>query len=136
MCEVSRQGNIGLRADLYLNTGIENCQRTGIFLNSSDKSVTVKTAGTSFQVPAGKSITVPVGPEIRVTGGGRGVLVWTVTSAVLAAQMTEAPPMQEETAGVKWLETGATITLSAGTYSKLVFIDRGGSGGVVGGGAV
>lgn len=133
MCEQSRQGTLGLPYSGPIQTGIEACQRTGVFLNSSNKAVRIRTGGVSFMVAPGTSATIPISQDIWVEGKGAGLFVWTVTSAVLAAQVLEAPAVQGQEAAPKdddgpqvlFFEpafAGGKIELkiSHGGYSKLV----------------
>ena len=118
---------VGAPHSNVLHTGIEQYQRTGVFINSTSKALTVRTAGTQFSIPAGKAATVPVGQDIYLDAKGKGAITWTVTSAVLAAQVQDAPHVQEqdEAAGSQVLEhPGATLLLSSGSYTKLVLVNQ------------
>lgn len=135
MCEKSRQGSFGGPAEFVnLTTGIEQCQRSGTFINSTSAALKVRTEGMTFSIPAGKSGTVPVGPDVQLHASGKGAVAWALTSAVLPAQINDAPsigaqddPTPAESAEVKLHTNNGTVklTLDTGTYSKFVIMQAG-----------
>ena len=127
MCkDASANGVESLPYSGKIKTGIEPCQKSGVFINSSNRAAVVESNGLAFTVGAGKSVTMPIGADLAVKGTGDGLFSWTVTSAVLAAQVQTAPTLGTAgtAPGAQVLEhPGATLLLSSGSYTKLVIID-------------
>ena len=129
MCqEVSRQGSIGAPYTGSINTGMEDCQRSVVILNNTDKSVKFTCSGIKYTVPAGKAATLPVGLGVlNFEALGRGLISYTVTSSVLPASLADAPAVNENYGLTSMNQTflvangGLVIDLSGGDYTKLVF---------------
>lgn len=127
MCEKTASGTVSAPADFEIQTGIAECQRSGVFMNGTSGAVTVTSNGVRYGVAPGQAVTVPVGRGVRVTATGDGVVVWTVTSAALGAQVAQAPQIGESGTGARVLlfppsERPLGVLLGSGSYSKLVFI--------------
>lgn len=127
MCEKTASGTVSAPADFEIQTGLAECQRSGVFINGTTGAVVVMSNGIRYAVPVGKAATIPVGRGVRVTGHGDGVVVWTVTSAALPAQLSDAPAVNDQGGGsvllFEYQDEGA-ITLSSGSYNKLMFIGK------------
>lgn len=124
MCEKSAMGVQGTPYNGGLNTGLEECQRSGVFINGSRAPLAIATAGIISIVPPGKVATIPVSSDIRLrSDADSGVISWTVTSAVLPAQLADAPTGELHTDNRTFTvpNTGTVIRLASGDYSKLVF---------------
>lgn len=138
MCEKSRHGVLGAPHAETLLSDIEDCQRSGVFVNGTDGEVIVQTDGIAYVVPPARAATVPVSPDVFLRATGRGAVSWTLTTAVLAAQLSEAPAMRPVSSGngggegaapistelmaLPESESGVIVDLSSGNYHKLVFI--------------
>lgn len=132
MCEKSSSGQKTGPFYGMLTTGIEQCQRSGVFVNGTRAPVEVQTGGMRYSVPSGKAATVPVSQDVRLKIDAPGMVGWTVTSAVLPAQLVDAPAVAdapEAPQGGAVLvtqqpdQTGCMeFTLSTGDYTKLVFV--------------
>lgn len=128
MCQISNQGSLGVPFNGNLSTSMEQCQRTGVFINGSSDVVTIRTGGIHFVIPAGMVATVPVAQDIWIEAQGKGSLLWTVTDAVLPAQLAPAPAVAQQTkvAEVRTVRfpTPGTLVLKS-QPSKLIFIREG-----------
>lgn len=104
-------------------TNMDNCQRSGVFVNNSAAPVEIATNGSSWSVAPGMVATVPVGRSIMLwSEGSSGTLSYLVTTAALPASIGQAPPRvtaDEIPVQIIVLNPGQGIRLSHGNYTKL-----------------
>lgn len=130
MCEKTASGTIPTPADQNIKSTIADCQRSGVFVNGTNRVAYIVSSGTRYVLPVGKALTVPVGSFVNVYAQGDGVVVWTLTSAALPAQVSDAPEIERDLSAPEPSELttfknngqGIDLTLSSPAYSKLVFM--------------